>query len=66
MNEELNGNGKYKLGMEQRMTRLETIVDEIRKNHLVHIEGKIDKMTWLVITSLIGVIANLANILMSK
>mgnify|MGYP001590451749 CR=1 FL=1 len=65
MNEE-NGNGNYKLNMEQRMTRLETIVDEIKKNHLVHIESKIDKMTWLVVTSLVGVIANLVNILITK
>ena len=64
--EDVNGNGKYKLGMEQRMTRLETIVGEIKDNHLVHIEGKIDKMSWLVITSLIGVVANLVNILMTK
>ena len=65
MNEE-NGNGRYKLSVEQRLTRLETIVDEIKNNHLVHIEAKIDKMTWLVVTSLVGVVANLANILMTK
>lgn len=32
----------YKLNIEGRLTRLETIVTEIKNNHLAHIEKKID------------------------
>lgn len=35
-------NGSYKLGVEQRLSKLETLVTEIKDNHLKHIEDKID------------------------
>jgi len=54
-------NGKYKLNIEQRITRVETIVDDIKTNHLVHMEEKIDKLTYLLVASLIGVVANLIS-----
>ena len=60
-----NENGVYKLGVEGRLTRLETTVDEIKNNHLKHIEDKIDKITWLIVTGVIGVAANLLNVLVS-
>lgn len=56
-------NGQYKLSIEQRLTRLETVVDEIKNNHLVHLEEKLDKLIWLVVASLVGVVANLLNVI---
>ena len=57
---ENNGNGfKDRLSIEQRLTCLETTVNEIKNNHLVHIEAKIDRIQWLLIVTLIGLIANL-------
>ena len=52
-----NGSG-YKLSIEQRLTRLETIVDEIKNNHLVHIEAKIDRVTWFILVTLVGVVVS--------
>ena len=52
-----NGNG-YKLSIEQRLTKLETIVDEIKNNHLVHIEAKIDRVTWFILVTLVGVVVS--------
>lgn len=37
-------NGQYKLSIEGRITRLETLVNEIKTNHLFHIEKKIDSL----------------------
>jgi len=54
-------NGQYKISVEQRLSRIETIVDEIKNNHLVHLEAKMDRMNWLIIVSLVGVLANLIS-----
>ena len=57
---EANGNGiKYKLTVENRITAVETVLDEIRTNHLPHIEKKIDRITLLFITTLIALVTNL-------
>jgi hypothetical protein len=49
----------YKLDLEERLTCLETKVNEIMTNHLPHIEAKVDRIQWLLIVTLIGVVANL-------
>lgn len=41
---ELNGNGEYKLGIEKRMSTMETQVNEIKNNHLVNIQTSIDNL----------------------
>ena len=57
---ENNNNGfKDRLSIEQRLTCLETTVNEIKNNHLVHIEAKVDRIQWLLIVTLIGLVANL-------
>lgn len=50
---------EYKLSVEGRMSKLETLVTEIKDNHLAHIQDKLDQFQWLIITTLIGVIADL-------
>lgn len=35
---------EYRLNMESRMSRLETLVTTIKDNHLVHIERKVDEL----------------------
>ena len=49
-------NGQYKISIEQRLTALEVKVDEIISNHIVHLEKKLDRLTLLVITTLISII----------
>lgn len=56
-------NGQYKITVEHRITRLETDVSEIKDNHLPHLQkgidknnDKIDKLLWLAVTTLIGVV----------
>ena len=45
---------EYKLDVENRLTRVETHLTEIKDNHLPHIEAKLDRATWLLITTLVG------------
>ena len=52
-------NGKYKIDIEGRLTALETKVDEIANNHLPHIQSKVDRIEWLLVVTLVGVVANL-------
>ena len=49
-------NGEYKISIEQRLTTLEVTVDEIKNNHLAHIQDKLDKAYLLVVTTLITVV----------
>ena len=59
---ENNGNGfKDRIGIEQRLSCLETTVNEIKNNHLVHIEAKIDRIQWLFILTLVGIVADLIS-----
>lgn len=51
----------YSGSMRERLTRMETMVDEIRNNHLVHLEAKVDRITWLIIVTLVGIVANLID-----
>lgn len=51
-------NGHYKLSVEQRLTRLETVVDEIKNNHLVHLETKLNWAVGLLIANMGGIIAS--------
>ena len=53
--EKSNGNGKL---IEHRLTKLEVNVNEIKNNHLPHIERKVDWLIGLVITSLIAIIVS--------
>lgn len=50
--------------LHERVARVETSVDEIKNNHLPHIEAKIDRAFWLLITTLIGVASLLLNLLL--
>lgn len=52
-------NGQYKVSIEQRLTRLETQLLEVVVNHLPHIEKKVDRLTWLLVTTLLGVVVDL-------
>lgn len=68
MEENKNKNGNYKLSTEHRLTKVEGKVDTIIDNHLPHIltkvdkvNSKVDKLLWIVITTLIAVILNLAS-----
>ena len=45
---------------EGRLTKLETLVTEIKDNHLVHIEEKLDRIGWLIVLSLGGLAVDLA------
>ena len=53
-------NGQYKLSIEQRITRLETKVDDLMENHLPHLQKKIDQIHWLIVTTLTTGIVGIA------
>ena len=55
---DMQENGMYKLSVEQRLTRLETTVAEIRDNHLPHLEMKMNWAVGLLIANLGGVIVS--------
>ena len=52
-------NNDYKIKIEQRLTRVETTLQEISENHLPTLEKKIDRIQWLLVITLIGVIVEL-------
>ena len=61
-----NGNGDYKMKTAERLARLETRVEEITTNHLVHlqkgveeIDSRLDKMTWFLVVTLVAVVIDL-------
>lgn len=43
------------LSVEKRLSVLETLVIEIKTNHLAHIEAKLDRLHWFIITTLVAV-----------
>lgn len=53
----------YKLTMENRMTKVETTLGEIKNNHLPHIEQKVDRLTWLTVTTLITLLVGIITAL---
>lgn len=54
---------EYKLDVERRLTTVETIVTEIRDNHLAHLDAKVDRIHWLLVTTLItGIIGILMKL----
>lgn len=59
-------NGEYKISIEHRLTSLETNVREIKDNHLPHIERKIDRAYWFLITTLATVILSLIMIFFKR
>lgn len=66
-------NGKYRINMESRVTKLEgrydnlsEILREIKDNHLNHIENKIDRAYWFAFTTLMGILVTLIVVLIKK
>ena len=49
----------YEVSVENRLTRLETLLDEIKNNHLAHLEMKVDRITWILVTSLVALSVDL-------
>lgn len=52
---------KDRLNIEQRLTRVETKLSEIMSNHIPHLEEKMDRILWLIVITLIGVVADLIS-----
>lgn len=52
-------NGDYKISIEKRLTLLEAVIEEIKENHLPHIQAKVDRIEWLLVITLVGVVVNL-------
>ena len=48
----------------ERIARLETMVSEIKDNHLAHIEARLTWIFGLLITTLIGIVSMLLNLLL--
>ena len=58
-----NGNGKYKVNTEHRLTTVEQQLNTVLTNHLPHIQERVDKvdkkLTWLlglIVTTLISIV----------
>lgn len=47
--------------IENRLTSLETRLEDLITNHLPHLESKIDRIQWLLVTTMIALVINLAN-----
>ena len=56
----------YKIGVEKRLTTIETTVKEIVENHLTHMNIKLNWILGLFVSALITLIFILASNLISK
>ena len=52
-------NGDYKIEIESRLTTIEVKLNEVMENHLPHLEAKVDRITWLLVTTLITALVSL-------
>lgn len=59
-------NGQYKIGIEARLTTLEVRVSELIDNHIPHLEAKMNRMMWLIVTTLVAIIINLMTAFLKK
>lgn len=50
-----------RLSVENRITRVETKIEEMLTNHLPHIEAKVDRIHWILVTTLITLVIGLAT-----
>ena len=58
-------NGQYKISNENRLTTVENQykflrrdIQDIKDNHIKHLTRKVDRIQWLLITTLIAVVLN--------
>ena len=49
-------NYKRTIEIENRITQLEVRVEDLIQNHIPHLEKKIDRIQWLLVTNLLAVI----------
>lgn len=54
-------NTEYKLSIENRLTGLETTLNEIITNHLAHLDAKVDRIQWLLVVTALGVAVDFAT-----
>lgn len=48
----------------ERITALEVKITEIATNHLPHLEAKVDRLTWLLTTTAVGVAVSIGLIVL--
>lgn len=46
------------LETEKRLTALETKLTLLMENHLPHLQSTVDKILWLIITTLLGIVVH--------
>ena len=54
-------NAKRNIEIENRLTRLEESLTDLKENHVPHLEAKLDRIQWLLITTMLALLINLAN-----
>ena len=54
---------QYKVETEQRLTKVETLLNEIIINHLPHIESKLDRLLWFLVTTAFALASGFAFII---
>lgn len=54
-----SNNNTRKIKLHERVAIVETKVDSLIENHIPHLTAKVDRITWLIIVTLIGVVVDL-------
>lgn len=54
-------NSQYKTNIEHRLSVIETQISELINNHIKHLQERVDKIQWLLITNLIALVFFLAQ-----
>ena len=57
-------NGQYKLGIEARLTKVETKLDEVLSNHLPHIQDSIDSLNTKLWVAGVALVTNLVTLIL--
>lgn len=43
---------------DERMNRIERSIEELKTNHIAHLDAKFDKIIWLIITTLAAIVTH--------
>lgn len=47
---------------DERIDRVESSIDEIKTNHIAHLDKKFDKIIWLIITTLVAIVLHAVGV----
>lgn len=50
---------------DERISRIEKSIEELKNNHIAHLDQKFDRITWLLITTLVAVVVHAIGVIIN-